>query len=218
MTIGSEVDIVTARQEGRAVARKLGFSSTDLTVIVTAISELARNIVLYAQRGEIRLEIVQDGSRRGLQVIATDSGPGICDTRLAMRGGHSTSGGLGLGLPGVRRLMVHPGVTGWAQVMQSYAASIEESRSKLQADLYYIKHMSLMTDLYILQKTVKVVLSGHERGSPVPLAVGATADAVAPAVPASLVATVAARPRIIVRRPQPRTSSLADGRRVARTH
>lgn len=105
MTIGSEIDIVTARQEGRAVARELGFSSTDLTVIVTAISELARNIVLYAQRGEIRLEIVQDGSRRGLQVIATDRGPGIFNTRLAMQGGHSTSGGLGLGLSGVRRLM-----------------------------------------------------------------------------------------------------------------
>jgi exopolysaccharide biosynthesis polyprenyl glycosylphosphotransferase len=65
------------------------------------------------------------------------------------------------------RLMVHPGITGWAQVMQSYAASVEQSRRKLQADLYYIKHMSFLTDVYVLFKTVKVVLSGRERSWPV---------------------------------------------------
>jgi len=105
VAIGSDLDIVTARQKGRALARELGFSSTDLTLIATAISELARNIVLYAQRGEIRLEIVQDGNRLGVQVIAKDTGPGIPNLKLAMQGGYSTSGGLGLGLPGVRRLM-----------------------------------------------------------------------------------------------------------------
>ncbi len=61
------------------------------------------------------------------------------------------------------RFMVHPGITGWAQVMQSYAASVEESRRKLQADLYYIKHMSLLTDMYIILKTVQIVLFGRER-------------------------------------------------------
>lgn len=105
VAIASDADIVTARQKGRAVARQLGFSSTDLTLIATAISELARNIVLYACRGEIGLQIVRDGNRLGMQVIATDSGPGIPDVKLAMQGGFSTSGGLGLGLPGVRRLM-----------------------------------------------------------------------------------------------------------------
>jgi serine/threonine-protein kinase RsbT len=105
VAISSDADIVTARQKGRAVARQLGFSSTDLTLIATAISELARNIVLYARCGEIGLEIVRDGKRLGMQVIATDSGPGIPDVKLAMQGGFSTSGGLGLGLPGVRRLM-----------------------------------------------------------------------------------------------------------------
>ena len=105
VAIGSDPDIVTARQKGRALARELGFSSTDLTLIATAISELARNIVLYAQRGEIRLEVVEDGDKLGVQVIATDTGPGIPSVKLAMQGGFSTSGGLGLGLPGVRRLM-----------------------------------------------------------------------------------------------------------------
>lgn len=105
MAIGSDVDIVTARQKGRAVARDLGFSSTDLTLIATAISELARNILFYAQRGEMRLEIVRTESMVGLKVTAIDTGPGIPNIKLALQGGYSTSGGLGLGLPGVRRLM-----------------------------------------------------------------------------------------------------------------
>jgi len=104
MAIGSDVDIVTARQKGRAVARDVGFSSTDLTLIATAISELARNILFYAQRGEMRLEIVRNESMVGLKVTATDTGPGIPNIKLALQG-YSTSGGLGLGLPGVRRLM-----------------------------------------------------------------------------------------------------------------
>ena len=105
VVIRSDADIVTARQKGRAVAVRLGFTSTDLTLIATAISELARNIVLYAGRGEIRLRIVQNGDKQGVQVDAADSGPGISNIERAMQDGYSTSGSLGLGLPGVRRLM-----------------------------------------------------------------------------------------------------------------
>lgn len=105
VAIRSDVDIVTARQKGRAVASQLGFSAIDLTLIATAISELARNIVLYAHVGEVRLQIVKAGELRGVQVVAIDKGPGIPDVKLATQGGFSTSGGLGLGLPGVRRLM-----------------------------------------------------------------------------------------------------------------
>ncbi len=105
VAIHSDQDIVTARQEGRALAIELGFSSGDATLIATAISELARNIVSYARRGEITLKVIQASSRRGISIIASDSGPGIPDIRQAMRDGFSTSGSLGLGLPGVRRLM-----------------------------------------------------------------------------------------------------------------
>lgn len=105
MSIRSDTDIVAARQEGRALASLLGFSSTDATLVATAISELARNIVLYAKRGDVILRLVEDGGRRGLIVEARDEGPGIPDVRRALADGHSTSGGLGLGLPGVRRLM-----------------------------------------------------------------------------------------------------------------
>lgn len=103
--IHTDSDIVTARQQGRALASLLGFSPTEATLIATAISELARNIVLYANQGEIVLGLVDDGSKRGMVVVARDEGPGIPDVRRATMGGYSTSGGLGLGLPGVRRLM-----------------------------------------------------------------------------------------------------------------
>ena len=105
MAINSDQDIVTARQKGRALAMELGFSTGDATLIATSISELARNIVSYARRGEITLQIVRTPSRQGITIIAADSGPGIRDIRQAMRDGFSTSGSLGLGLPGVRRLM-----------------------------------------------------------------------------------------------------------------
>ena len=105
MAISSDQDIVLARQKGRAMAIELGFSSGDATLIATAISELARNILSYARRGEIALKIVHVSSRQGISIIASDSGPGIRDIRQAMRDGFSTSGSLGLGLPGVRRLM-----------------------------------------------------------------------------------------------------------------
>jgi serine/threonine-protein kinase RsbT len=103
--INSDADIVAARQKGRALAAQMGFGSTDLTLIATAISELARNIVLYARRGEIVLKPAEDGQRRGMIVMARDEGPGILDIPQAMQSGYSTSGNLGLGLPGVRRLM-----------------------------------------------------------------------------------------------------------------
>jgi serine/threonine-protein kinase RsbT len=105
VAISSDQDIVSARQRGRAMAIELGFSSGDATLIATAISELARNILSYARRGEITLKIVHASSRQGISIIASDSGPGIRDIRQAMRDGFSTSGSLGLGLPGVRRLM-----------------------------------------------------------------------------------------------------------------
>lgn len=103
--VESDTDIVTARQRGRALATRLGFSSGDATIVATAISELARNIVLYANHGEVILRPVENGSHVGLIIIARDEGEGISDIRQAMQDGYSTSGRLGVGLPGVKRLM-----------------------------------------------------------------------------------------------------------------
>jgi serine/threonine-protein kinase RsbT len=103
--ISSDQDIVVARQKGRALATELGFSPGNSTLIATAISELARNIVSYAKHGEILLEAIPASSPEGIMVVARDEGPGIADIEQAMRDGFSTSGGQGLGLPGVRRLM-----------------------------------------------------------------------------------------------------------------
>lgn len=105
MAINSDQDVVVARQRGRALATELGFASSDATLIATAISELARNIVSYARKGQITLSRVNGESRQGLSIIASDNGPGIPDVFQALRDGFSTSGSLGLGLPGVRRLM-----------------------------------------------------------------------------------------------------------------
>ncbi len=105
VSIQSDVDIVAARQKGRELAVKLGFASADLALIATAISELARNIVLYAQTGEIALSMVENGARQGIEVVARDRGPGIADVERALQEGYSTSRSLGLGLPGVKRLM-----------------------------------------------------------------------------------------------------------------
>jgi serine/threonine-protein kinase RsbT len=104
VSIRQESDIITARQQGRALAAQLGFSSTDQTLIATAISEVARNILLYAQRGEIVLRLVQNG-KKGIAIIARDEGPGIPDINLALQNGYSTSNSLGLGLPGTKRIM-----------------------------------------------------------------------------------------------------------------
>ena len=105
IAIEREVDIIAARQAGRQLAVQLGFSSTDQTLIATAISEVARNILIYAQRGEIWLAQIHDGARSGIEVIAADDGPGIENLELALRDGYSTKNSLGLGLPGARRLM-----------------------------------------------------------------------------------------------------------------
>jgi serine/threonine-protein kinase RsbT len=105
ISIDSEIDIVTARQKGREMAARMGFSSTELTLIATAISEVARNIVEYARDGEIALSVVTQGDKRGVVVIACDNGPGIPDIKLAMQDGYSTGKSLGLGLPGAKRLM-----------------------------------------------------------------------------------------------------------------
>lgn len=105
VAIDNDSDIVTARQKGRDLAVQAGLSGTTLTLVATAISEVARNIVVYAKRGEIVLGITQEGGRRGIMVIARDNGPGIPDVVQAMRDGFSTGRSLGLGLPGARRLM-----------------------------------------------------------------------------------------------------------------
>ena len=105
VAIEREADIVMARQAGRKLAADAGFSSTDQTLIATAISEVARNIVIYAQTGEVVVTTVRDGMRVGIQIVARDRGPGIADVTLAMRDGYSTKNSLGLGLPGAKRLM-----------------------------------------------------------------------------------------------------------------
>jgi serine/threonine-protein kinase RsbT len=105
IAIVSENDIVTARRRGRELAAEGGFSGSDLTIIATAISELARNIVAYASTGEMTLRVVRIGDRRGLVVVARDEGPGIDDVSLVMQDGFSTGRSLGLGLPGAKRLM-----------------------------------------------------------------------------------------------------------------
>ena len=105
VTIDSDQSIVLARQKGRALAVEAGFSPVDATLIATAISELARNILSYAQSGEVLMSRVTNSERIGIFVVARDQGPGIRDIHLAMRDGFSTSGSFGLGLPGVRRLM-----------------------------------------------------------------------------------------------------------------
>jgi len=103
--IATVADIVTARQQGRDMALHLGFSETESTLIATIISELARNIVLYAQTGQIVLERAHQDNLRGIIIISQDRGPGIPDIQRALVGGYSTSGGLGLGLCGVRRMV-----------------------------------------------------------------------------------------------------------------
>jgi serine/threonine-protein kinase RsbT len=105
ITIVSDASVMAARQKGRELAMAVGIAGSDLTLLATAISEVARNIVQYAGRGQIEFQHVVRGSKRGLMVIARDNGPGIADIRQAMQDGFSTSRGMGLGLPGARRLM-----------------------------------------------------------------------------------------------------------------
>jgi serine/threonine-protein kinase RsbT len=105
VAIDGPTDVIIARQKSRVLAEQLGFSSTDVTLIATAVSEVARNIVEHAGRGIVKLGIVTADDLEGLLVVASDEGPGIADMELALRDGYSTIGGMGLGLPGARRLM-----------------------------------------------------------------------------------------------------------------
>ena len=105
VAIGRETDIVLARQSGRELAAQCGFSRTEQTLIATAISEVARNIVVYAGNGEVHLSTVDEPGRRGIVVVARDQGPGIENVDLAMQDGYSTTKSLGLGLPGAKRIM-----------------------------------------------------------------------------------------------------------------
>lgn len=107
--VKNEWGIVAARQAGRTLSKEIGFGSVDQARITTAISELARNIYLYAKYGEICIQEIEQSSqtskKRGIRIVARDNGPGIPDVRQVMTDGFTTSGGMGAGLPGVRRLM-----------------------------------------------------------------------------------------------------------------
>ncbi len=105
LRIQSEGDIVSARKAVREAATALGFGLTDVTRIVTAASELTRNIYQYAKAGIVRWRALKLDGRVGLELVFEDHGPGIADVSLAMEAGFSTSRGLGLGLPGAKRLM-----------------------------------------------------------------------------------------------------------------
>ena len=106
IAIESDADVVTARQRARELANELDLSSTDQTLLATAISEVARNITAYAGEGELRLRVVRGtNGREGIEVIAQDEGPGIANVELALQDGFTTGTGLGLGLPGARRLV-----------------------------------------------------------------------------------------------------------------
>lgn len=103
--INVEQDVIVARQECRALAQRLGFSPVDQARVTTAVSELARNIVVYGVRGTVTLVALADGDRKGLQIAFDDEGPGIADVDTAMQQGFTSGKGLGAGLPGSQRLM-----------------------------------------------------------------------------------------------------------------
>ena len=105
LALRTDEDVVRARRVARQWAVELGFSLVDQTKIVTAASELARNTVLYGGGGTLRLEMLNDGPRRGLRLTFEDQGPGIPDVQMALRDGFTTGSGLGLGLGGAKRLM-----------------------------------------------------------------------------------------------------------------
>ena len=105
LLIRSDLDIVSARVEGRDMAKALGFGTIDQARIATAISELARNIVLYAGEGTVTLRLIERGIKKGVEIVCEDHGPGIADVSVVMQDGYSTSRGLGMGLPGAKRLM-----------------------------------------------------------------------------------------------------------------
>ncbi len=103
--IDSPADIVEARQQARALATQAGFSICDSTLITTAISEMTRNILEYASHGEIVISLLKNGSKSGVRIVASDHGPGIADISEVMQDGYSSRKGMGIGLPGTKRLM-----------------------------------------------------------------------------------------------------------------
>lgn len=103
--INNDDDAIHARQTGRRLARDLGFNLVDQTHIAMGISELARNILLYAKSGKVWIQVMDKQGFKGIQVKAIDKGPGISNLEMAMLNGFSTSGGLGMGLPGIKSLM-----------------------------------------------------------------------------------------------------------------
>jgi serine/threonine-protein kinase RsbT len=103
--VTSEADVVLARQTGRSLAQRLGFTESDPMFIATAVSEIARNMIVHARRGEVFFSVVHANGKTGVRIVACDEGPGIPDVPLAMKDGYSTVKSLGLGLPGARRLM-----------------------------------------------------------------------------------------------------------------
>jgi serine/threonine-protein kinase RsbT len=105
VSIASDYDLIAARAQARELADALGFSRTDATLLATAVSEIARNIVVHAGSGSIEMTPLYGDQKHGLRIVATDSGPGIRDARHALEDGYAGRGGLGLGLPGVRRLV-----------------------------------------------------------------------------------------------------------------
>jgi serine/threonine-protein kinase RsbT len=105
MPVRNDLDIVSARVQARNMAKDLGFGVIDQARIATAISELTRNIVLYTQGGQILIEAIERDGRRGIEVVCSDQGPGIAEIDLVMQDGYSSQRGLGMGLPGTRRLM-----------------------------------------------------------------------------------------------------------------
>jgi serine/threonine-protein kinase RsbT len=102
--IRSADDVVGVRQQTRTLAVEAGLSLVDQTKIITAASELARNTLDYGGGGEVRMEILEDGGRRGVRLVFEDQGPGIADIQQALKDGFTSGSGLGLGLGGARRL------------------------------------------------------------------------------------------------------------------
>lgn len=105
LPIKRDTDIVLACQKGRTLAAQLGLSDNDQVIVVIAVTEIARNILRYAEHGKIILKSVEQNENKGIEVIAQDQGPGIVDINLVLQDGYSTGGGLGLGLSGAKRLM-----------------------------------------------------------------------------------------------------------------
>jgi serine/threonine-protein kinase RsbT len=105
VTISSDLDIVIARSSARDIAKQIGFGAIDQARIATAVSELARNIFLYAGYGTVCVALVEQRGRTGIEIVCSDQGPGIANLEQVMQDGFSTSRGMGMGLPGARRLM-----------------------------------------------------------------------------------------------------------------